>query len=42
MLEGMHGWGHLVHVNGRATGKGVFVVGAQLCAAEFASGGSTM
>ena len=42
MLEGMHGWGHLVHVNGRATGKGVFVVGAQLCAAEFASGGPTM
>ena len=42
ILEGIHGWGRLVHVNGRTTGKVVCVVGAQLCAAEFASGGPTM
>ena len=42
MLEGIHGWGRLVHVNGRTIGKGVWVVGAQLCAAVFASGGPTM
>ena len=33
MLEGIHGWGRLVHVNGRTIGKGVCVVGDQLCAA---------
>ena len=42
ILEGIHGWGRLVYVNGRTTCKGVCVVGAQRCAAEFASGGPTM
>ena len=42
MLEGIHGWGRLVHVNGQTIGKGVCVVGAQLCAAVFVSGGRTM